>query len=432
MTRMTKFLLAVVLLFASRTSAQTAFPGALDVTGTFGVAVHGQPVKKETINNMRDAVIALETKLGQDSSLVVGSIDYLLKNTASVDPGHKHSGASITALDASKITTGTFADARLSANIARLDGVNAWSGIQTFNAGIVVNGVVAATTLAGDGAAVTNLGENHITNGSILARVADNESITGSWSFIANISKIRNVSYVWPLANGGGVLFNDGGGTLSWTATPSFTAIVTPQISADPGSGISIFTTGSGDNDIFLSVTEHGHVFVGTDGPSVKVGGVLFAATSNVTISNTTSSGIWVTSTSLIPGVGRIVHVTTNGLLAVGTGGADTFRYTIRFAGVDICDSGNLNPVPTTNMNYHVEADIIITTAGSSGAFNCSGTFEVDGDVGTPGDRVIFNSGATLIDLDGTPAIQVTDRINFSTADPSNTLTESVFVLKLE
>lgn len=35
----------------------------------------------------------LETKVGIDSSAVVTSLDYLLKNAASVDPGHKHSPA---------------------------------------------------------------------------------------------------------------------------------------------------------------------------------------------------------------------------------------------------------------------------------------------------------------------------------------------------
>jgi len=37
-----------------------------------------------------DTLEAIQTKLGVDSSAVVTSIDYLLKNTASSNPGHKH------------------------------------------------------------------------------------------------------------------------------------------------------------------------------------------------------------------------------------------------------------------------------------------------------------------------------------------------------
>jgi hypothetical protein len=46
----------------------------------------------------------LEAKVGIDDSLVTTSLDYLLKNSASIDPGHKHTSAAIsglqTALDA--------------------------------------------------------------------------------------------------------------------------------------------------------------------------------------------------------------------------------------------------------------------------------------------------------------------------------------------
>src|SRR6185437_8448460 len=43
-----------------------------------------------------DALAQLEAKVGVNGSPVTTSIDYLLKSTASVDPGHKHSPASLT------------------------------------------------------------------------------------------------------------------------------------------------------------------------------------------------------------------------------------------------------------------------------------------------------------------------------------------------
>ncbi|HEX9061346.1 MAG TPA: hypothetical protein VF941_14295 [Clostridia bacterium] len=53
------------------------------------------------LNNADTAINALETKVGVDGSAVTTSIDYLLKNTASTDPGHKHTSASLSG------TTGT-------------------------------------------------------------------------------------------------------------------------------------------------------------------------------------------------------------------------------------------------------------------------------------------------------------------------------------
>jgi len=42
-----------------------------------------------------DAIVALETKVGVNNSAVTTTLDYLLKSTLSVDPGHKHSLASL-------------------------------------------------------------------------------------------------------------------------------------------------------------------------------------------------------------------------------------------------------------------------------------------------------------------------------------------------
>ena len=45
-------------------------------------------------SNENDAIESLETKLGVDSSAVTSTIDYKLKSSSSVNPGHKHSLAS--------------------------------------------------------------------------------------------------------------------------------------------------------------------------------------------------------------------------------------------------------------------------------------------------------------------------------------------------
>lgn len=43
---------------------------------------------------LNDAVFNVETKVGVDTSAVVTTLDYLIKNSASVDPGHKHTSSS--------------------------------------------------------------------------------------------------------------------------------------------------------------------------------------------------------------------------------------------------------------------------------------------------------------------------------------------------
>ena len=55
-------------------------------------------------------------------------------------------GSSLTALNASELRSGTLDDARLSANVARLDGNNAFSGTQSFG------NVAVGGTISGSGA----------------------------------------------------------------------------------------------------------------------------------------------------------------------------------------------------------------------------------------------------------------------------------------
>lgn len=77
-------------------STTTVYPGALDTftdpepQTLMSILSHAA---QHSVEN--DAIAALETKVGVDGSGVSTTIDYLLKNTSSVDPGHKHSAASL-------------------------------------------------------------------------------------------------------------------------------------------------------------------------------------------------------------------------------------------------------------------------------------------------------------------------------------------------
>lgn len=55
-------------------------------------------------NSENTALSALETKVGVDSSAVNTSLDYKVKNTASIDPGHHHTTSTLDSLASSKLT----------------------------------------------------------------------------------------------------------------------------------------------------------------------------------------------------------------------------------------------------------------------------------------------------------------------------------------
>lgn len=75
----------------------TTFPTTIDTTLT---PIAGQPLNNPSMTGLvtflNSAVVALETKIGVDGSAVVTTIDYLLKNSSSINPGHKHTIASLT------------------------------------------------------------------------------------------------------------------------------------------------------------------------------------------------------------------------------------------------------------------------------------------------------------------------------------------------
>lgn len=70
-----------------------AYPTDLDTTSTIPVESASTSLATNHVTNhtaSQTAIIALETKLGIDSSAVATTIDYLVKNVSSSNPGHKH------------------------------------------------------------------------------------------------------------------------------------------------------------------------------------------------------------------------------------------------------------------------------------------------------------------------------------------------------
>ena len=87
----------------------TNFPGSLDV---YVNPASGDLLSSVVVphwiqhSQLNDAVTAIQTKIGIDGSSVTTSFDYLLKNTASVNPGHKHTFGALTDVTLSSPASG--------------------------------------------------------------------------------------------------------------------------------------------------------------------------------------------------------------------------------------------------------------------------------------------------------------------------------------
>jgi len=84
-------------------------------------------------NDMRDEIIAIEAKVGVNNSTDTNSIDYKLTNTASINPGHKHSVSSIDATGTPDSTT-------------YLRGDGTWAGTSVPDASTSVKGITKLST----------------------------------------------------------------------------------------------------------------------------------------------------------------------------------------------------------------------------------------------------------------------------------------------
>jgi hypothetical protein len=140
----------------------------------------------QTFTGLKDFSSGLTVSAGNLD--VTGDVDASGTITGAAIVG---SGTGITALNASNIASGTIADARLSTNIALLNGGQTFSALTSFSAGISVTGAVNATgaisgaTVSGDGSALTSLNATNISSGTIAdGRLSTNVGLlTGSQTF---------------------------------------------------------------------------------------------------------------------------------------------------------------------------------------------------------------------------------------------------------
>lgn len=129
------------------------------------------------INNVAQVEIAgTQTITGAKtfSALITASAGVTVTGTVTATL-FSGSGASLTTLNGTNISSGTVADARLSSNVVLLTGTQTLTGAKTFSAlitgsaGATITGTITGTAFAGNGALITALNGSEVTTGTVAA-----------------------------------------------------------------------------------------------------------------------------------------------------------------------------------------------------------------------------------------------------------------------
>jgi hypothetical protein len=132
-----------------------------------------------------------------------GTSQLVQTNVAGELPGL--SGANLTALNGSQVTTGTVADGRLSANVALLNGGQTFSTLTSFGSGLSITGTTNATgdidatgeisgaTVVGNGAGLTGLNASNISSGTVAdARLSANVALLNGGQTFSALTTFTN------------------------------------------------------------------------------------------------------------------------------------------------------------------------------------------------------------------------------------------------
>lgn len=143
----------------------TNFPSSIDSFPAPGPNLNSNPHSSMHVNEA-DAITALETKVGVNSSAVASTLDYLLKSSSSVNPGHTHTASAVSGLPPIVISDGSDGTATISSGTTTLTRDMYYQTLSVNGTGILATAgykvfVKATCTVNGtSGAAIQNKGGN--------------------------------------------------------------------------------------------------------------------------------------------------------------------------------------------------------------------------------------------------------------------------------
>ncbi len=181
----------------------TSFPTSIDslVNPTGSDYQNGAILHSAQHANANDAIEALQTKVGINSSADTSSIDYLLKNPSSSNPGHVHTVAAISDYTTA---TDTRADNRIAAKRGAANGVaslNSSTKIPVSEIAELTTAQFAANVIDTDATLAANSSTRLATQSAIKAYV-DNMAANISWKPAVRVATTTNGTLATAFADG--------------------------------------------------------------------------------------------------------------------------------------------------------------------------------------------------------------------------------------
>ncbi len=322
-------------------------------------------------------------------------------------------GSLLTALNASNISSGTVADARLSTNVALLNANQTFSGTNAFSAGITTN-TIATTT----GLTVGTTSQSLALQGNGSTTLASN-----SGGFVTTVgfsgAPVGNVNYNFDAATAAGTYgicttvgncASSGGGvtTLGGTTnkvakftglqsigdgsiTDTGTQVTTQSTSTDSASAFRVLNA-AGTTTAFNVDTTNTRIGVGTATPSYTVDAV-----GDINASN----GLWVAGNQVCNNTGCIAATGSGFYINNGTGTQATANFNIQSAG-----AGSIGGVikgataQTANLQeWQSSAGTTLASVSAAGTINTASQYQVAGVQIASSD---LSNNANLAKLDAT------------------------------
>ena len=174
---------------------------------------HLRLIKSTVLNsfpNITGPVLSSQTELNLLDGVtgVTGTGNLVLSNSPTFSGPATGSGAGLTNLNASELTTGTVPGARFPATLPAVSGAD----LTSLNATQLTSGTIPAARIAASGVtqhqAALSIAETQIADGAVFPRLAAAEAVTGAWTFSATPIKASKGAFPYfeSSTNSGGAI----------------------------------------------------------------------------------------------------------------------------------------------------------------------------------------------------------------------------------